>query len=826
MPAPPPATLKGVAQLLGEATGTRVEADAFVWEPSRGVIGDAVFGRRVLFLGRGSRWEPRDLFRAAVRVTFEGHPVAVQHAANLSSSPIGDEQGLVRQGQHAAYVTVAYGAVQQVTLLDLRGERGGDEGVIDAVMRRLTNLQVTGSLAGLARTEVSAGNQARSATLTLGPDALEVSVDAGRARFAVAVESGKVSGLPDARAGVSTLQVPHLSKPPILWAVDTVRAFTGPGPIAWLEEHVFEVRDLAKRIGYEVLERGGKRGENQIASEVSGPPPVVVPPPRKVGADGFEQDDSWPPQPLASIWKEREEGEGQWAPARHGFLKKNVVPGAQEQAPSYFYESYVRPDPKRPYSQVRLVAMDARQLQLGMEGGVEDPQPLTGARGEGRIPRDPKTLYRVVGAFNGAFKTTHGEYGMMVNRRVLLPPKPGAATILVNADGRTGFGTWPQTPAIPQDMLSFRQNLEPLVDGGIANPSQRKQWGWHSHATGMLTHRSALCLTASGHMIYAWGPEVTGDTLGNALVQAGCVYAVHLDMNPRHTAFVYLDVRGLGSRNYDAKILAPAMDVLPERFIRWSPKDFFYLTLRELVPAVEGLDIQTDPGTQPPPCWAPAVLRGNVGGVELFAFAPNRTLFRLQPGVSPTDSSGAARLASTDARRVLAALVTGAMSGAGGSADPSAMLTITRQGTLDIVPQPGSGVPKGLQLPVLTADTGGSDREKRRRAAICKAGDGHVWVATAFLTTSAPLVAALEKVGCTLIASLDRGGRGMRVDRAGTKHPPMDQYETAAVYVLGTEMQPGAFAWRNDAVAPGLATGEGKAHGTTAEKAAQPERPR
>src|SRR5258708_19574983 len=84
--------------------------------------------------------------------------------------------------------------------------------------------------------------------------------------------------------------------------------------------------------------------------------------------------------------------------------------------------------------------MGLRQLDLDMEAGVEDPEPLTGPHGTGRIPRDPAVYRRVAAAFNGAFKTEHGHYGMMVHRRGVLPPPPGAAAALLPRDGRAGGG--------------------------------------------------------------------------------------------------------------------------------------------------------------------------------------------------------------------------------------------------------------------------------------------------------------------------------------------------------------------------------------------------
>ena len=54
----------------------------------------------------------------------------------------------------------------------------------------------------------------------------------------------------------------------------------------------------------------------------------------------------------------------------------------------------------------------------------------------------PVPYERVVATFNGAFKTTHGNYGMMVNKRVLLPPVAGGASVIVVSGGVVSPGAW------------------------------------------------------------------------------------------------------------------------------------------------------------------------------------------------------------------------------------------------------------------------------------------------------------------------------------------------------------------------------------------------
>ena len=65
--------------------------------------------------------------------------------------------------------------------------------------------------------------------------------------------------------------------------------------------------------------------------------------------------------------------------------------------------------------------------------------------------------------------------------------------------------------------MSFRQNLDPLVDGDLVNPTKRFQWGYTLPGTSVQTERSAVCVHASGHLVYGWGDDLNGTTLAKAL---------------------------------------------------------------------------------------------------------------------------------------------------------------------------------------------------------------------------------------------------------------------------------------------------------------------
>ncbi|HKQ70878.1 MAG TPA: hypothetical protein VJT73_16140, partial [Polyangiaceae bacterium] len=503
LPAPPPRTLDGLAAMLSAATGGKVNPSDIGWEPSPGILTELVLGRRLLFLAKSGDGG-RDLFRARVRVTMEGRPITVAGIHNLSATPLGDEQSLVVNGERVAFATAAYGKIESVTLLDLSGKPFQESAsYVDVATSLVTNWQETGSLAGIGRVDVHFDTPLYDVRLALGPEVL--SIESGSASQAVDVGSGALLG-PGESSGVHAIAAPTLHKRPILWAVDTVRAEVGPEPVAMVEAAVFNARDIVRRSAYAVF---GPEAHTQEAPPPPPPPPSPQSAPRTLDAVDAQNDASvWPPAPIAAIWKNPEPGEGTWEPVVYPWLKRLPTKStASGGPPPYFYRTLVRPDPDRPYAKVLIVAMDMRQLELDMEAGVEDPKPLTGPHGSGKIPRDPMVLSRIVGAFNGAFKTTHGEYGMMVHRRVLLPPKPGAATLVVSDDKRIALGTWGPSAEIPPWVISYRQNLEPLVEDGRLLPSGRTQWGWQLSGTSMLTERSGTCVTASGQLYYLWGDE-------------------------------------------------------------------------------------------------------------------------------------------------------------------------------------------------------------------------------------------------------------------------------------------------------------------------------
>ena len=285
----------------------------------------------------------------------------------------------------------------------------------------------------------------------------------------------------------------HLPKRFVFWAVDTVRAvpWIGPAPIAWLEDRTFALRDEARQLAFKL--HGGDDADTGAR--------------RRVGGEGADRGRAgriavawprgWPPAKVDEHLEESaSRGRGEWALPKLPWTKKLATADAAT-PPRASCERSCAPILTGPTATVLLVAMDTRQLDLDMEAGVEDPKPLTGPHGPGRLPRDPRIYQRVVAAFNGAFKTEHGNYGMMVHKRVLLPPQPSAASVVVLDDGRAGLGTWPREhehrrPAgVPDEadrLLSPESRRSRRRRRG--EPDEARMWGFTLPGKGAQTERT------------------------------------------------------------------------------------------------------------------------------------------------------------------------------------------------------------------------------------------------------------------------------------------------------------------------------------------------
>lgn len=526
---------------------------------------------------------PEDLYYLEVRPGSDGTPLQIRRLNNLTRTPYAREK-LLSYHDHQALLSVeVFGQEQAVLLVDFRKDErdlSALQSKLDHTRYQISNLQHTGRFDGVGLRLFS-----------IDPPPQKIAAVGDQEGFTVSLSAEKSS------PGVLKLQRDgsmHIneawkeriryqpryfaSKTFTPWMVDTIRdlSWVGPRKIALLEQFVFRWADKGRLLAFSL---GLLSEEGNLAAELG---EVEESESASVTAGQTREESDWPPPDVQSAMKTPFKGEGRWTPVKHEWLR--TLPGA----PPAFYKTAVRMDPKRPYDNIVLIAADMRQLDINMTAGTVTPESSFGNRGSGLVPRDDEITNRLVAAFNGGFKTAHGAYGMIVDKTTILPPIPYSATLAVRDNGQVAMGTWYNSMTPPEDVKSLRQNLPPLLSNGRFNPTGKRKWGGTaSDLDDIHTTRSAVGVRPKNTLVYAWCKSCSADSLGQALLAAGCAYGMHLDMNPTHTGWSYYrtDAKDLDNnerfKRFEVAKGSPNMDFKEERYIQRDVKDFFFLTLRQ-----------------------------------------------------------------------------------------------------------------------------------------------------------------------------------------------------------------------------------------------------
>ena len=229
-------------------------------------------------------------------------------------------------------------------------------------------------------------------------------------------------------------------------------------------------------------------------------------------------------------------------------------------------------------SGVALLSFDQRAVQLRLHSGTVD----AGGSGWRFGPAVSATERgRLIAAFNGGFKFSTGAGGFVSYGRIGAPVANGLGSIVTYTDGRTDIGTWHAgLPAPGTAVSSVRQNLALLIDHGTAASSVDCFSCWGATLGGVSDPaRSALGITADGHLVWAGGEHLTPAQLADALLGARVVRAVELDINPEWVAGYLYRHRG------DVGPLAPVPVVpgqngVPGFFLAPYSRDFFTIEAR------------------------------------------------------------------------------------------------------------------------------------------------------------------------------------------------------------------------------------------------------
>jgi len=184
---------------------------------------------------------------------------------------------------------------------------------------------------------------------------------------------------------------------------------------------------------------------------------------------------------------------------------------------------------------VTIFRFRAGQTLEALHVGSSDPP-----RGSAVVSADsgavigPNETASLLAAFNGGFESSAGAGGFELNGQVLLPLQAGYASLVIDTDGTGHVGVWGQTvPAKGEQVASVRQNLPPLVVGSQPSPNIADVAAWGATlGAGAAVARSALGEDSSGNLLYAASMTALPSELAGALISAGTVTAMELDINP------------------------------------------------------------------------------------------------------------------------------------------------------------------------------------------------------------------------------------------------------------------------------------------------------
>jgi len=236
---------------------------------------------------------------------------------------------------------------------------------------------------------------------------------------------------------------------------------------------------------------------------------------------------STPPAPLRSLAGRPLPGEGQWRvlgtvggqPAIYGtYLRASSV-----------YSSYVS----------GIVLLNQNLLRFELRPGTEDPGP-----GRWRAAPDlpAGTREGLLATFNNGFKIAQSDGGFYLNGASTGRLTDGTASVVYYRDGHIAIGVWGETVRMTPDVVGVRQNLHLIVSRGhipgSVDSNVETSWG-ATLGGGYYVWRSGIGVTASGQVVFAYGPALNVRELAQLLKRAGAVTAMQLDINPDWTSFMY-----------------------------------------------------------------------------------------------------------------------------------------------------------------------------------------------------------------------------------------------------------------------------------------------
>jgi hypothetical protein len=259
-------------------------------------------------------------------------------------------------------------------------------------------------------------------------------------------------------------------------------------------------------------------------------------------------------------------GEGVW------------VPGARASNGAVAdYTTFIRPDPQHASVVAGVALLDQTVVRTQLIAGTKEPGGSGWPEGA-QVPAGIRSA--LLATFNSGWKFADQAGGFYADGRVAKPLRNGMASLVINSSGVASVAQWGRDATLTPDVVAVRQNLELVVDNahpvpGLAgNPAG--QWGSPSNQF-QFTWRSGIGTDAAGHLIYVGGNQLTLTTLADAMVQAGIVRGMELDI---HDGMVTFNTYRPDLVGVPPTKLLPTMSSPADRYLIPDQRDFFAVTMR------------------------------------------------------------------------------------------------------------------------------------------------------------------------------------------------------------------------------------------------------
>jgi hypothetical protein len=250
-------------------------------------------------------------------------------------------------------------------------------------------------------------------------------------------------------------------------------------------------------------------------------------------------------------------------------------------------KTFVHPDKHRSWAIVAIVAVDLSRIELHAVAGRHEPESKTEqAKSYQRKALIPEEHHgALVAAFNGGYKSTHGDYGMKIDGVTLVPPRPLACAVVKFEDGRLAIRPWEKVSDRVEEMRWLRQTPVCMYDEGEPHPGlSMDKLGWGASAVSGTTviRRSAIGLDAEAEILFVGiGDHVTGRAIAEAMHHAGARQIAQLDVNFSFPKFFTYDWADAAKDKLEAVPLTDHFEYVEDEYVGTrAQRDFFYLTHR------------------------------------------------------------------------------------------------------------------------------------------------------------------------------------------------------------------------------------------------------